>query len=280
MAQLNDLLVMGQSSLLGPVNINNNVTINGSITFTNRIIGNGSQLTNLNANAITDGTLPINRGGSGQTTRAAAMNALFSLGGNVITNTTDDTTTNWGALGPGYSFYDVEGQLNNQPQRYGIVINFPSGLGGELFQLWHSQPTGDLYHRGGNHNKPDCWNGATWKKCLDSSNYGSYGTYSVRVSAPSFYANSDVRLKENFEQFIPKKSILDLPIYKFDFIEGLKNQIGCTAQDLQKICPEIVHEDENGYLSIQESKIVYLLIDEVKKLKVRLNELEGKNYAI
>ena len=274
MAQLNDLLVMGQSSLLGPVTIANNLVVN------KYIIGNGSQLTNLDAGAITTGILPISRGGTGQTTRAAAMNALFSLGGNVITNTTDDTTTNWGALGPGYSFYDVKGQLNNQPQQYGIVINFPSGLGGELFQLWHSQPTGDLYHRGGNHNKPDCWNGATWKKCLDSSNYGSYGTYSVQVTAPSFYANSDIRLKENFEQFIPKKSILDLPIYKFDFIEGLKNQIGCTAQDLQKICPELVMKDENGYLSIQESKIVYLLIDEIKKLKQKINEMESETHAI
>jgi hypothetical protein len=41
-----------------------------------------------------------------------------------------------------------------------------------------------------------------------------------------------------------------LPIYKFDFINGVKNQIGCMAQDLQKICPEIVHEGNDGYLSI------------------------------
>ena len=99
---------------------------------------------------------------------------------------------------------------------------------------------------------------------LHTSNYGSYGTYSVEVKAPSFYATSDARLKENFQLFTPKKSILDLPIYKFDFIDGLKNQIGCKAQDLQEICPEIVGEENDGYLSIQESKIVYLLIDEIK----------------
>lgn len=277
MAQLNDLLVMGQSTLLGPVTITNNLSVNGYI------VGDGSQLTNLDATMITTGILPISRGGSGQTTRAAAMNALFSLGSNVITNTTDDTTTNWGALGPGYSFYSVAGQLNNQPQQYGIVINFPSGLGSELFQLWHSQPTGALYHRGGNYTNdtnPNGWNNKTWRQCLDSSNYGSFGTYSVQVTAPSFYANSDIRLKENFKQFIPKRSILDLPIYKFDFIEGLKNQIGCTAQDLQEICPELVAKDDNGYLSIQESKIVYLLINEIRELKQKIYEMESEIHAI
>ena len=92
-------------------------------------------------------------------------------------------------------------------------------------------------------------------------------TSAGQVRASSFNATSDARLKENFQTFIPQKSILDLPVYKFDFINGLKNQIGCKAQDLQEICPEIVDENSDGYLSIQESKIVYLLIDEIKKLK-------------
>jgi hypothetical protein len=69
---------------------------------------------------------------------------------------------------------------------------------------------------------------------------------------------------------------LELPIYKYDFIDGQKAQIGCKAQDLQKICPEIVQEGENGYLSIQESKIVYLLIDEIKKLKEEIKQLKEK----
>lgn len=96
------------------------------------------------------------------------------------------------------------------------------------------------------------------------------------VSAASFNATSDERLKENFEKYSTQTNILDLPIYKYDFIDGPKNQIGCKAQDLQKICPEIVQENENGYLSIQESKIVYLLIDEIKKLKQEIAELRGE----
>ena len=97
-----------------------------------------------------------------------------------------------------------------------------------------------------------------------------------KCTASQFNASSDKRLKENIAPYISKKTILDLPIYKYDFINGKKNQIGCIAQDLQEICPEIVDENSNGYLSIQESKIVYLLLEEVKKLRKEVNELKGK----
>lgn len=99
-----------------------------------------------------------------------------------------------------------------------------------------------------------------------------------RVTAGSFNAMSDARLKENFQPLTPEKSILDLPTYKFDFINGAKNQIGCKAQDLQEICPEIVNAGDDGYLSIQESKIVYLLLEEVKKLRKEIDELTRKSY--
>lgn len=95
-----------------------------------------------------------------------------------------------------------------------------------------------------------------------------------KLTAKTFNAESDARLKENFQ--VPQfGTILDLPVYKFDYIRGPKNQIGCKAQDLQKICPEIVDENSDGYLSIQESKIVYLLLEEVKKLRKEIDELKG-----
>lgn len=93
--------------------------------------------------------------------------------------------------------------------------------------------------------------------------------------APQLYLTSDKRLKENERLYKSDKSILDLPIYKYDYINGSKNQIGCMAQDLKEICPEIVEEDEKGYLHIQESKIVYLLIEEIKKLKEEIKNLKN-----
>lgn len=88
------------------------------------------------------------------------------------------------------------------------------------------------------------------------------------IEATTFKASSDKRLKENIQPYTCTKSVLDLPIKRFDFIDGPKNQIGCIAQDLLEICPDLVSTNEQtGMLSIQESKLVYLLIEEVRKLK-------------
>lgn len=93
------------------------------------------------------------------------------------------------------------------------------------------------------------------------------------ATASSFNARSDMRLKENFRPFV-HGDILNLPLYTFDYIDGLKNRVGCIAQDLQLICPEIVHEDKNGYLSIEESKIVYLLLDKMRELQNEITILK------
>ena len=98
----------------------------------------------------------------------------------------------------------------------------------------------------------------------------------VELIASSFYATSDRRLKENIKEFRPQKSILDLPVVEFDFKNSGAHQIGCIAQDLQEICPEIVQANNDGYLSINESKLVYLLLLEVKKLKQDLAALRGE----
>lgn len=99
-----------------------------------------------------------------------------------------------------------------------------------------------------------------------------------QLTATSFYASSDKRLKENIVEYTSTESILDLPVYKYNFISDPEKtaHIGCLAQDLQEICPELVSENEQGYLSINENKLVYLLLNEIKKLKTEVEELKTK----
>ena len=98
------------------------------------------------------------------------------------------------------------------------------------------------------------------------------------IKAKTFDATSDIRKKTAVQDYTCKNSILDLPIKEFEFIEDETHtkHIGCIAQDLQKICPEIVHEDTNGYLSIEETKLAYLLLQEVKELKKEIKALKGE----
>ena len=104
----------------------------------------------------------------------------------------------------------------------------------------------------------------------------SYNTISTTatITAKTFFANSDAVLKENITPFKSTKSILDLPIYSYNFINEDESQIGCLAQDLQKLYPELVSKDAHGFLAIQENKLVYLLLDEVKKLKEEIKSLK------
>lgn len=92
------------------------------------------------------------------------------------------------------------------------------------------------------------------------------------ITAHTFYATSDRRLKENIVDYKPEKSILDIPVKEYNFIGDDKKHIGFIAQDLQKVFPELVTERADGYLSIEESKLIYLLIDEVKKLKEKVGD--------
>ena len=100
----------------------------------------------------------------------------------------------------------------------------------------------------------------------------------TKIQAKTFDAISDIRKKTAIQDYTCKKSILDLPIKEFEFIddETHTKNIGCIAQDLQEICPEIVHEDKDGYLSIEETKLVYLLLQEVKELKKEIKALKGE----
>ena len=119
--------------------------------------------------------------------------------------------------------------------------------------------------------------GATITGALSvSSNASIAGDLQVNGNINSGTAattSSDIRLKTNINDFVNTKSILDLPIKTFEYIndESHRTYLGCIAQDLQELYPELVVEGPDGYLAIQETKLIYLLIDEVKKLRDKLN---------
>jgi len=106
--------------------------------------------------------------------------------------------------------------------------------------------------------------GRNWQVLLDSKGYSHLllGT------------DSDERLKYNIHNYYPVNSILDVPVKEFTYKKDNRTTIGFVAQDLQKYFPELVREGDQGYLMIDESKIVYLLLDEVKKLRREIDELK------
>lgn len=96
-----------------------------------------------------------------------------------------------------------------------------------------------------------------------------------KIKATTFSATSDIRLKDNIKDYNSKKSILDIPIKSFTFKndEEQKTQIGIMAQDLKEVEPLLVDEEKDGYYSIKESKLVYLLLEQLQKEHKKTEEL-------
>ena len=72
---------------------------------------------------------------------------------------------------------------------------------------------------------------------------------------------SDIRVKENIEKL---DTVDGINIYKFDYIDGAKDQVGVIAQEMQEKCPECVVNGE--ILKVDYSRLP-------EKVQARIEEL-------
>jgi len=108
-----------------------------------------------------------------------------------------------------------------------------------------------------------------------SITFGAGGSINALGDITAF---SDRRIKENIE---PIENALE----KLQSIDGVtfntigkeKRQAGLIAQDLQKVLPEAVHENEDGMLSIAYGNTVSLLVQAVKELQAEVAELKQES---
>lgn len=100
------------------------------------------------------------------------------------------------------------------------------------------------------------------------------------------FAGSDLRFKKNITPISESLNLIkglegvtynyradDYPQYKF----SSEKQIGFIAQEVEKIVPEVVQTDANGYLGIDYSKFAPLLVEGIKELEKRLEAIEREN---
>ena len=98
------------------------------------------------------------------------------------------------------------------------------------------------------------------------------------VTASAFYMNSDERLKTFGEPLkVDFEKLSNLRKSYFTFNENPdKNHIGVSAQEIKEIYPEIVNESEDGYLSVDYSKLAVVALVAVDELHRKNVELEKR----
>ena len=95
-------------------------------------------------------------------------------------------------------------------------------------------------------------------------------------------ATSDIRLKENIDdvnETTIKTMVETTPIKTFNYKENGNRTIGLMAQDIENIDingAEFIDKDEEGYLKVRESKLVYVLWNYCQQLNKRIEELEKR----
>jgi hypothetical protein len=95
--------------------------------------------------------------------------------------------------------------------------------------------------------------------------------------------SSDVRLKHDivpFAHLLDKVAQLQ-PVHFYwragEFKErhfGVKQSFGLIAQEVEKVLPELVSEDEQGYKAVNYSKLPLLTLQAVKELKAENDALK------
>ncbi len=87
---------------------------------------------------------------------------------------------------------------------------------------------------------------------------------------------SDIALKTNIE---PLDNVLEklkqITGYKYQFKDTGHNSMGVTAQDVEKVFPELVHGEE-GEKTLQYSGLIGALVESVKELSAKVAALEPK----
>ena len=115
-----------------------------------------------------------------------------------------------------------------------------------------------------------------------------FGSFSQLLNTPGgylkdvidIYFTSDKRYKKNIEPYKVHKGLLDVKLKSYIQKQTEEHKIGYIAQEVQKVAPDFVQEDKNGYLSISYRELELAMIEalkqEVKQLRKELNHIKAQ----
>ena len=95
------------------------------------------------------------------------------------------------------------------------------------------------------------------------------------LTSTDYNSSSDITLKENFVPITNPLDIIDqLNGFGFNWKDSKEKSYGLSAQDVEKVLPEIVKNRPDGTKGINYLNIIAFLVEAVKDLKQELQELK------
>jgi hypothetical protein len=257
---------------------------NTNTLFASNISGIGSNITNINTCNITDGILSVIRGGTG--TNSLGINQLLIGGSTSITSTSNLVWNNNILTATNINATNINATFLN-----GCNIN-------SNFSKWTSSGSHIFF------------NNSNGNVIIGSSNtstpYKLTVTGSIAASQDIVEYYSDERLKQitNYvNDVLPNLSKINVFKYNcndlavsFGFDKS-KNEIGFSAQEIQKYYPELVtlapfdtirNEETNkissksgeDYLTLKYDRFAPVLLQAIKELNNKYNALEDKHLIL
>lgn len=94
------------------------------------------------------------------------------------------------------------------------------------------------------------------------------------IHASAFYQDSDIRLKNKIKDLSALSIIRKIPSFYYHWKSNPdgKIELGTSAQELQKVLPELVSVDNKGYMSVDYSKLSIVAIRAIQELLELLNK--------
>jgi hypothetical protein len=210
------------------------------------------------------GTLPVANGGTGTASPATVAGTGIGVSGSFPNQTISNTGvtsivagTNISVSGAtGAVTVNVSGTVAAATNATNTAITNDTTTNASFFPTFVSTTTGNLP--------------------LTVSNTKLFFNPSTGLLTSTDYnSSSDKRLKKNIKTV---ESALDKVIalrgVTFDWKEGGAKAIGLIAQEAEKVIPEIVSQDENGYFGIKYNNLIGVLVEAIKEQQEQINTLK------
>ena len=229
----------------------NGVDVTGNIAVSGTISG-----------TLANGVVATTQSASDNSTKVATtayVDNQVSAGGSGISNVVEDTTPQLGG--------NLDMQSNNITGTGNINTTGQIGRDSNDYIAFTDDTQLDVYINGNNEFRFEA-----------DGDFHADGD----VIAESTTIASDEKLKENINLIInPIEKIKQIRGVTFDWKRDGKKSAGVIAQDIEKILPEAVKEvqglkDDESYKTVNYNSLISILVESVKELTTRVEELEAK----